>query len=123
MIPQAGRPAPMRHERQIELLRRLADLDPYEPWPLAPHSVRNPASAYADPARFEDERRVLFRRHPQMIGLSSECAEPGSYVTADLGGLPALIVRQADGSLRGFVNACRHRGAPIATGEGRRPRL
>jgi phenylpropionate dioxygenase-like ring-hydroxylating dioxygenase large terminal subunit len=113
----------MRRDRQIELLRRLKGLDPREPWPLASHSARNPASAYADPRRFEDERRVLFRRRPQMLGLSAECATPGSYITADLGGVPALILRQADGSLRGFVNACRHRGAPLAEGAGRRPRL
>jgi phenylpropionate dioxygenase-like ring-hydroxylating dioxygenase large terminal subunit len=113
----------MRHERQIELLRRLKEVDPHEPWPLAPHSMRNPASAYADPARFEDERRILFRQRPQMIGLSSECPSPGSYLTANLGGVPALVVRQADGSLKGFVNACRHRGAPVAEGSGQRPRL
>ena len=113
----------MRHERQIELLRRLKGLDPHEPWPLAPHTMRNPASAYADPGRFEDERRTLFRRRPQMLGLSSECATPGAYITADLGGVPALIVRQTDGSLRGFVNACRHRGAPVAEGAGQRPRI
>jgi phenylpropionate dioxygenase-like ring-hydroxylating dioxygenase large terminal subunit len=113
----------MRHERQIELLQLLQGLDPHEPWPLADHTMRNLASAYTDPARFEDERRILFRRRPQMLGLSSECAEPGAYLTADLGGVPALVVRQRDGSLRGFVNACRHRGAPIATGEGSRPRF
>ena len=113
----------MRHERQIELLRRLKDVDPHEPWPLAAHSMRNLAAAYADPSRFEDERRILFRRRPQMLGLSAECATPGAYITADLGGVPALVVRQADGSLRGFVNACRHRGAPIAEGAGQRPRL
>ncbi|HLZ84859.1 MAG TPA: SRPBCC family protein [Caulobacteraceae bacterium] len=113
----------MRHERQIELLRRLKGLDPLESWPLASHSARNPASAYTDPARYDEERRVLFRRRPQMLGLSAECASPGSYVTADLGGVPALIVRQADGALRGLVNACRHRGAPVAEGSGQRPRL
>ncbi len=113
----------MRHERQIELLRRLKDVDPHESWPLAAHSMRNPASTYADQARFEAERRILFRRRPQMLGLSGECAVPGAYITADLGGVPALVVRQADGSLKGFVNACRHRGAPVAQGEGQRPRI
>lgn len=114
----------MRHERQIELLRRLKDVDPASSWPLAPASMRNPAKNYVDPARFEDESRILFRRMPQLLGLSSECAAPGSYLTADLGGIPALIVRQRDGSLKGFVNACRHRGAPLASGDGpARPRI
>lgn len=114
----------MRHERQVELLRRLKDLDPHEPWPLAPASLRNPASAYVDPVRFEAERQTLFRGRPQMLGLSQDCAEPGSCLTADLGGVPVVIVRQADGSLKGFVNACRHRGAPVVSGDGPgRPRL
>jgi len=113
----------MRQERQVELLRLLKDVDPLEPWPLAPHTMRNPARAYADPARFEDERRVLFRGHPQMLGLSVECKAPGAFITANLGGVPALIVRQRDGGLRGFVNACRHRGAPVAQGAGERPNI
>jgi phenylpropionate dioxygenase-like ring-hydroxylating dioxygenase large terminal subunit len=113
----------MRHERQIELLRSLKDLDPHQPWPLAPATMRNAASAYADPARFEDEKRILFRRRPQMLALSSECATPGAFITADLGGVPVVVVRQTDGSLRGLINACRHRGAPVAEGQGERPRF
>ena len=86
--------------------------------------MRNRASVYVDPARFEDERRVLFRQRPQMIGLSCEMPDAGSQMTADLGGIPVLIVRQRDGSLKGFVNACRHRGAPVNARDGAaRPRI
>jgi phenylpropionate dioxygenase-like ring-hydroxylating dioxygenase large terminal subunit len=114
----------MKHERQIELLRRLKGLDPMEAWPLAERTMRNPASHYVDPARFERERAVLFRRRPQLIALSCEVSAPGASLTADLGGLPIAVVRQADGSLKGFVNACRHRGAPVVgSGEAPRPRL
>jgi phenylpropionate dioxygenase-like ring-hydroxylating dioxygenase large terminal subunit len=114
----------MRHERQVELLRRLKGVDPASTWPLAPASICNPAKNYVDPARFERERHVLFRGHPQLIGLSCECREPGSSMTADIGGVPIAVVRQRDGSLRGFVNACRHRGAPVVSGDGAaRPRL
>jgi phenylpropionate dioxygenase-like ring-hydroxylating dioxygenase large terminal subunit len=114
----------MRHERQVELLSRLKGRDPLTAWPLAPHTMRNRASAYVDPARFEDERRVLFRRRPQMLGLSGELAGTGAQMTADLGGVPALIVRQANGSLKGFVDACRHRGAPVHARDGAaRPRI
>jgi phenylpropionate dioxygenase-like ring-hydroxylating dioxygenase large terminal subunit len=111
----------MRHERQLELLRRIeaagVSLNS-EPWPLAEATMRQPASAYADPERFAREMRVLFRQGPVMLGLSCELRERGSFMTADLGGVPVLIVRQNDGSLKAFVNACRHRGAPIAEGRG-----
>jgi phenylpropionate dioxygenase-like ring-hydroxylating dioxygenase large terminal subunit len=114
----------MKHERQIELLRRLKGRDPTKPWPLTAQTMRNRASHYVDPERFERERAVLFRRWPQLIGLSCEVAAPGASLTAELGGVPIAVVRQADGSLKGFVNACRHRGAPVvAAGDGPRPRL
>jgi phenylpropionate dioxygenase-like ring-hydroxylating dioxygenase large terminal subunit len=111
----------MRHERQLELLRRIeaagVSLNS-EPWPLAEATMRQPSSAYTDPARFAREMRVLFRQGPVMLGLSCELGERGAYLTADLGGVPILVVRQNDGTLKGFVNACRHRGAPIAEGRG-----
>ncbi len=72
----------MRHERQVELLRRLKGRDPQSAWPLAERCMRNPASAYVDPLRFEDEKRGLFRQHPQMMGLSSELGAPGARMTA-----------------------------------------
>jgi len=80
--------------------------------------MRNPAAAYVDAARFDREMKVLFRERPVPIGLSCECKEPGSYLTARLGGVPIAVVRQNDGSLRGFINACRHRGSPVLSGSG-----
>jgi len=108
----------MRHERQIELLERLVGVDPNLPFSYAPASMRNPASAYTDPARFAREIQVLFRDRPQFVGLSGECAKPGAYLTANLGGVPIAVIRQADGSLRALVNACRHRGATLLEGRG-----
>lgn len=108
----------MRQERQIELLDRLVGVNPNQPWNYAPASMRNPATAYTDPGRFEAERRVLFRGRPQFVGLSGECSRPGAYITADLGGIPIAVIRQQDGSLRAVVNACRHRGATLLQGNG-----
>ena len=114
----------MRHERQVELLRRLKGREPLTAWPLADQCMRNPAAAYVDPVRFAEELRVLFRRRPLLLALSCECARPGARMTASLGGVPVVIVRQADGALKGFVNACRHRGAPVASeGDPARPQI
>lgn len=109
----------MRQERQIELLERLVGIDPSLPWTYAPASMRNPASAYTDPDRFAQEMRVLFRDQPQFVGLTGECATPGAYLTTTLGGVPIAVIRQADGSLRAVVNACRHRGATLLEGRGK----
>ena len=108
----------MHKSRQIALLERLVGVDVSEPWSYAPASLRNPASAYTCPQRFAEEMRVLFRERPQFAGLSGECANPGAYMTATLGGVPLVIMRQEDGSLRAFVNACRHRGATLLEGSG-----
>jgi len=108
----------MRREREIELLERLKGARPDRPWSFAASSMRNPASAYTDPARFERERRLLFRGRPQLVGLTDECREPGDWLCAEIGGVPLAIVRQADGSLRALVNICRHRGASLLEGSG-----
>lgn len=109
----------MDRERERELLRRLADPAAPLPGPLGAQSRRNPASAYTCPQRFERERERLFRRLPCLVALSAELAEPGDYLCASLGGVPLLLLRQPDGGLRGFVNACRHRGATLLEGCGR----
>ena len=108
----------MRHERQVEFLRRLAKSGEHQHGLFGVRSRAQPASAYTDPERFERERRVLFCRGPALIGLTGECASPGAYLTARFGRVPVLVIRQPDGTLRAMVNACRHRGAPLAEGTG-----
>jgi len=108
----------MKRERELELLARLADPAAAWPGPLGTHSLRNPASAYACADRFAQERTVLFRQRPNLLGLSAECARPGDFLSANLGGVPVVAVRQPDGSLRAFVNACRHRAARLLEGCG-----
>jgi phenylpropionate dioxygenase-like ring-hydroxylating dioxygenase large terminal subunit len=108
----------MRPERQRALLERYLNFRNGEWTDVASASMRNPASAYVDPARFQHEMKALFRERPVPVGLSCECKEPGSYLTARLGGVPIAVVRQLDGTLRGFLNVCRHRGAPVLSGSG-----
>jgi choline monooxygenase len=50
-------------------------------------------------------------------------AEPGSYVASRAGALPVVVVRDGEGTLRAFVNVCRHRGSIVVDGEGRRETL
>lgn len=108
----------MRPERQRALLEQYLGFRDGEWTDVAKASMRNPAGAYVDPERFQREMTVLFRKRPVPVGLSCECKEPGSYLTARLGSIPIAVVRQPDGSLRAFLNACRHRGAPVLSGSG-----
>lgn len=105
----------MRRDRQVELLQRVADAGPHLAGLHGDHSMVNPAAAYTDPERFAAESRVLFREGPTLLGLSAEMPAPGDYLSTTLDGVPVVAVRQADGSLRAMVNACRHRGAPLVS--------
>ena len=62
----------------------------------------------------------IFARAWQYAGRSEDVAQPGSYVTTDAGGVPILVTRDDNGTLRAFVNVCRHRGAVLAEGCGTR---
>ena len=70
-----------------------------------------PVEDYLDAGRWAREIEVLFRRGPVVTALSGHLPEAGSYRAIELAGVPVLTVRQADGGVKAFVNACRHRGA------------
>jgi phenylpropionate dioxygenase-like ring-hydroxylating dioxygenase large terminal subunit len=109
----------MRHERQVELLQRVADAGEHFRGLQAPECLVHPAAVYTDPDRFEREVRLLFRDGPVFFALSAALPNPGDYQADTVGGVPLVVVRQRDGSLRAMVNVCRHRGAPVvAPGSG-----
>ncbi len=76
-----------------------------------------PAWCYSSPAFLELEREHLFRTHWQVIGHVSDMPEKGDYLSLDVAGERALVVRGADGEIRGFHNMCRHRGSRVVTEE------
>ena len=59
-----------------------------------------------------------------LVGLECELPSAGSYLATTVGRSPVVVVRDHDGTLRGFYNTCRHRGAQICEmGHGRKARL
>ncbi|MEP9372937.1 aromatic ring-hydroxylating dioxygenase subunit alpha [Mesorhizobium sp. KR1-2] len=76
-----------------------------------------PGWAYHSPALLELEKEHLFRNHWQIIGHVSDLPEPGDYLTMDMVGERALVVRGKDGVVRGFHNICRHRGSRVVADE------
>jgi choline monooxygenase len=77
-----------------------------------------PARLYRDPEVVELEQRLIFERTWQLAAHVSDVAEPGTYFTASAGDQPILLVRDAEGTLRGFRNVCRHRGSRLLAGSG-----
>lgn len=110
--------ARMRREHQVEVLRRVRDSGPRHVGLFGAASRVQPAATYADPDRFAVELDTLFRRGPVFAGLAAEIPQPGDHLTLEAAGIPIIVVRQADGSIRGLVNICRHRAAPVVTGRG-----
>ena len=76
-----------------------------------------PGWTYHSQAFLDLEVKHLFRRHWQIACHVSDVAEPGSFLTFDMCGERALILRGRDGVVRGFHNMCRHRGARVVAEE------
>jgi choline monooxygenase len=77
-----------------------------------------PAAWYSDAAQAEREQRAIFRRTWQIGVLGHEVAEPGSYATTEVGGVPVVVTRDGDGALHALLNVCSHRAMLLASGSG-----
>ena len=104
----------MKHEKQVEILKELMRQVDEGKNIDAGVQYKMPTSAYVCPEIAAKEWDLLFQHHPQLIGLSGDLAEPGSFLTIDDFGTPVLATRDRDGVFRAFLNACRHRGVRVA---------
>jgi choline monooxygenase len=82
-----------------------------------------PWSWYVDPTVLGLEQERIFHRFWQYVGRTEEISEPGSFHTSRAGDIPVLLVRDEGGTLRAFLNVCRHRGSIVCKGSGRRNTL
>jgi choline monooxygenase len=94
--------------------------------PPATSTTASPATAgraleprlYTDPALLEPEQELIFERTWQLAGHVGSLPRPGSYLTAQAGTQPVLVVRDDENQLRAFKNVCRHRGSRLLSGSG-----
>ncbi len=88
---------------------------------MADTTFVSPVARYLEPGRLADER-TLFRRFPQVLCPAADLP-PDGWFARDVGGVPVLATRSAQGGIRAFLNVCRHRGAKLVAdgaGSGRR---
>ena len=78
--------------------------------------VKVPVRNYIEPGILEREMATVFRDFPMVAGHASRVREPGAYLLSDWGKFPFVVVRDQSGTLRAFLNVCRHRGARIVSG-------
>ncbi|MEV5651108.1 aromatic ring-hydroxylating dioxygenase subunit alpha [Nocardia sp. NPDC052254] len=84
---------------------------PFEPW------------EFTSPERAGLERDRIFGRVPSIVAHSSEIAQPNDFITLQMPRNRVIVVRQRDGSVKAFVNACRHRGSLLEESAAGRCRL
>jgi choline monooxygenase len=73
-----------------------------------------PAPWYLDARIEQAERKQVFGCNWIAVGRLDQVAAEGQFFTVEIAGEPLVIVRGADGVLRGFYNVCRHHAAAVA---------
>jgi Rieske 2Fe-2S family protein len=68
---------------------------------------------YTDPGVFDREARAIILPHWHCAGHASSLADAGQFLNVQLCGESALVIRGQDGTVRAFVNVCRHRGSRL----------
>ncbi|HEX4011282.1 MAG TPA: aromatic ring-hydroxylating dioxygenase subunit alpha [Solirubrobacteraceae bacterium] len=86
--------------------------------PPTPSGIALEPRLYTDPALLEAEQELIFERTWQLAGHVSALPRPGSYITAQAGTQPVLVIRDEQGALRAYRNVCRHRGSRLLSGSG-----
>lgn len=77
-------------------------------------------SLYVRDDIWQQERCNIFAHTWQFMGPVASVATSGQYLAIDIAGTPIFAIRGRDGTLRGFKNVCRHRGAKLlADGAGK----
>ena len=103
----------MQHADQVAYLERMLRMVRTNTRDDGPGVSHTPVEGYYDPARFQREVDLLFRKYPIVVAFSSQLRKAGDFVVHNDTGQPILVTRGTDGVLRAFLNVCRHRGAAV----------
>ena len=102
---------------------QLIDSSPYlSQLDFSQFQLRVSTDRYHDEALHKQERDALWMRVWQPVARADDLSEAGDWQEYKLFDQSFIIVRGRDGVVRGFVNACRHRGNAVCEGKGRSAR-
>jgi len=85
--------------------------------------MRVSTERYASREYHERERERLWMRAWQVVGRADDLPTTGDWMEYRLFDQSYVVVRGRDDAIRGFVNACRHRGNAFCEGKGRSARF
>lgn len=81
--------------------------------PLTPDSpMLQPWEVY-DQDLFDLEMVRVFARAWVWLGDTEDLQRPGDFLTGNIGNQSVIVIRQTDGSVKGFLNNCRHRASGL----------
>jgi nitrite reductase/ring-hydroxylating ferredoxin subunit len=103
----------MEKQEQIRVIRGLMDHLDNGTNVDAGGQVHNPVSSYTSFEVGTKEWQTFFQDYPQVMGLSPDLPENGSFFTSKDIGKPILCTRDHDGRFHAFLNVCRHRGTVV----------
>lgn len=102
----------LQSEAVVERIRRYVD----ETAGLVETPVASPMLQpfeVFDQELFDLEMVRVFARSWVWLGDTEDLTEPGDYITGMIGYQPVIVIRQQDGSVKGFLNNCRHRASGL----------
>ena len=82
----------MLREEQIRLLKGLIHYQESGTNVDAGGIIQNPSSTYTSEERFGEEWNAFFKNHPQIVGMTGDLPEPGTFFTRDLVSEPGNIL-------------------------------
>ena len=77
-----------------------------------------PPWCYTDEAFFRLEVERIFMKVWNLVGRDDLLPAPGDYLATDVAGIPIILLRDEQGTVRAFANSCRHRGTLLLEGSG-----
>lgn len=77
-----------------------------------------PTDRYTSQDFVHRERAAIWMRVWQIVGRVDELEKTGDFKEYRIFDQSFVVMRGNDGTIRGFVNACRHRGNPLFDGQG-----
>ena len=103
----------MKRETQLHLMDRLLASRERHGFEAPAWQATLEASHYHSLDRLEQERASIFAALPLAVGHVSELPRNGDYLTTSAAGRALVVLRDDQGVVRAFFNACRHRGAQL----------
>lgn len=83
------------------------------PWDQLPKSHYIDNLIYCSQDVFEVEQKTIFSKVWKFVCCESEIAQPYDYRTVTVAGIPLIVSRGSDSTIRAMVNSCSHRGVKL----------